>query len=119
MRTRDTNHDSDAELIVLTERIEKGLTADSQVVLKGMPSLEEICDASIERMMLDEDSFLTRPQKRYRVYQSAIGKAWASLGRSPLARLPYREAITKTSALSKDWAQETLERFDAVSRGWV
>ena len=119
MRTRNTDHDSTAKLIGVVERVEKGLRVDSGVVLKAEPSLKDVCEAAIERMMLDEDSFLKRPEKRYRVHQSAIGKAWASIGITPLASLPFHEAISKTSALAPDWAQETLTRFDAISKGWI
>ena len=96
---------------------------DNGIVLKSSPSLEGAIDAVVEKMMTDEtdgDALITRPEARARVWKSPLGRAFVSLGRGPLAHLPYKEALAKTDALSGGrWAAELLSKFDAIAKGWV
>ena len=96
---------------------------DNGIVLKSSPSLEGATDAVVEKMMTDEtdaDAVITRPEARAIVYRSPLGRVFASMGRGPLARLPFKEAIEKTDRLSGGkWAAELLSKFDAIAKGWV
>ena len=98
-------------------------SVDNGAVLKSSPTLEQAIDAAVEKMMSDEivaDALMTRPEARAIVWRSPLGREFVSLGRGPIARLPFKEAIAKTDALSGGkWAAEVLVRFDAIAKGWT
>ena len=119
MRNRNIDDGSTVKLTALAEGVEKGLRRDSTVVMKAEPTLAELCIAIEEQMILDEVDAINKAEARSRVWRSALGKAWVGMGRGPLAHLPYKEAIAKTDAMCGGWANELLQVFDGVEKGWT